>query len=682
MSRPNRNRAAPWTVPAAAVLAAAVLAATGIAAAVAACDGAQGPPRADGESAAQAAPATQPRAALDEQRDALPRPDDVDIPTVRYAWDPQAGDPDVPAELGGPGFSGEGWETRLDFLALGSSEAVRGGTITMHLPDWPATLRLCGQNYNTTFNVRAADLCFERLLLLHPITMEYVPHLATHWQIADDGLTYRFRINPEARWNDGEEVTSEDVVATWRLKVDPQTLDPTGPLTYGKLEEPVALSKYVVEVRAKERNWRNFLYFATSLHVLPAHEISIGGEEYLDRYQFAHTASSGPYEMLADDVVRNQSITFRRRDDWWGAKNPAWTGLWNFDAYRFLVVKDWSLAFEKVKKGELDYSLVLSAQWWSEELPKLDVVQRGLLVPRKFYNDAPVGTTGIACNMRRPPLDDVRVRKALAHLFDRATFNEKLFGGEYPPLDSYWQSATYRNPQNSPVAFDPFEAVRLLAEAGYDEIGSDGVRVRAGRRLALELIYLVKASERHLTIFQEDCRDAGIELSLRFVDSSEHWKAIQKREFELADVAWGALLVPNPETSYGSRQARGTDNNNITGVADERIDALLAEYDRESDVAGRQAIVRAIDAILFEMHPYVLAWYAPARRVMFWNKFGMPPWGTWRFVREGELMYSWWVDPERAAQLERARVDPSITLDAPEPEHRFWAAWNQAQRER
>ena len=61
-------------------------------------------------------------------------------------------------------------------------------------PDWPATLRMAGKDWNTSFNYRAYALLYESLLDLHPITLEYVPLLATHWWISDDKTTYRFRI--------------------------------------------------------------------------------------------------------------------------------------------------------------------------------------------------------------------------------------------------------------------------------------------------------------------------------------------------------------------------------------------------------------------------------------------------------------------------------------------------------
>ena len=143
---------------------------------------------------------------------------DLDIPMVTYQWDPQAGDKSVPAEQGGPGFTGEGWQTNMTFPALGVPEAVKGGALFTRIIDWPATLRMAGQHWNLWITYMIRDMCYSNLLRIHPITMEYIPALATHWWVSADKLTYRFRINPAARWNDGSEVAAADYVATWKLR--------------------------------------------------------------------------------------------------------------------------------------------------------------------------------------------------------------------------------------------------------------------------------------------------------------------------------------------------------------------------------------------------------------------------------------------------------------------------------
>ena len=84
-----------------------------------------------------------------------------------------------------------------------------------------------------------------------------MPQIATHWQI--DRLTYRFRIDPNARWSDGQPVVADDVVATWTLMMDKGLQDPSAQLVFEKFDKPVAESSYIVRVTSRQLNWRNFL---------------------------------------------------------------------------------------------------------------------------------------------------------------------------------------------------------------------------------------------------------------------------------------------------------------------------------------------------------------------------------------------------------------------------------------
>jgi microcin C transport system substrate-binding protein len=620
--------------------------------------------------------------------DAAPKPtapaEIPEIGTVSHQWDNSVGDKSVPAELGGPGFTGEGWITRQNISQVANPDAPQGGTMVKAEQDWPATLRVMGENYNTQFNYEVIPLLYDTLLQPDYVTLDYAPRLATHWWISEDRQTYRFRINPAARWSDGEEITSEDVIATFDLLMDPTLRDPAAILTYGKLERPVAKSKYIVEVTAKEDNWRNFLYFAGSLQVLPAHQIGdIKGSDYLDRYQFAYTAVSGPYEVKPENIEMGTSVTVTRRADWWGEPNPAWDGWYNIGTLKYVVVKDQQLAFEKVKKHEIDYFWIQKAQWWAEDVPTLDAVQRGLLVPRKFYTDTPIGTSGIALNTQRAPLDDVKVRKALQHLYDRETMIEKLFYGEYEPLTSYFQGGIYANPDNVRFEYDEVTAVELLEAAGWTEKNAEGYRVKGGQELALTLSYRSQLGERYLTVFQEACKRAGIRLEMQLLTPASHWKNVQGKDFQIAEMAWGGLLFPNPETTWHSRLAEQESNNNITGFADPEVDKLLTAYDREYDVQKRIELVRQIDGLLYEQSHYVLGWYGPSQRVVYWNKFGMPEWGTHRFGEySGDyfLGHIWWVDPEKERKLQAAEKDPTAKLARVEPEVRYWPAWNERKK--
>ncbi|MFA5405529.1 MAG: ABC transporter substrate-binding protein, partial [Ignavibacteria bacterium] len=281
---------------------------------------------------------------------------------------PPGADPSVSAELGGNGFKGEGWTTNTDYNILGNPKAVKGGSLIMSMRDFPATLRIIGKDFNSYFNVMSEGMMYESLLDEDPVTGEYIPRLATHWKISDDKMTFKFRINPDARWADGKPVVAEDVIATWSLIVDPGMLDVYMSELFNTYEKPVAESKYIVSIKSKQMNWRQFAYITTGIKILPAHIIgNITGKDFIEKYQFEFIPGSGPYIVDKNEIKKGQSIMIRRRSDYWGEKERFAVGLYNFDLVRFVSTPDETLEFERFKKGEIDVYIVNRAQFWAEK---------------------------------------------------------------------------------------------------------------------------------------------------------------------------------------------------------------------------------------------------------------------------------------------------------------------------
>ena len=239
----------------------------------AACGGGSAPPPA-GNTGASPSPAAPSNVSLDKNSYPV------------FANADAGADPSVPAEQGGKGFTGEGWETSTDFDLIGDPRAIKGGVLRTFTLSFPGTLRMAGPEWNTNVNYVISSLTYETLLTLHPTTLEYVPVLATHWQISPDKLTYRFRLDPNARFSDGSPVTAEDVVASWVFHTDKSLQDLYYYTEFNKLEKPVAESKYIVRIKAKDLQWSNFLMAATGLRVFPAEVLkTLTGASYLQRLQ-------------------------------------------------------------------------------------------------------------------------------------------------------------------------------------------------------------------------------------------------------------------------------------------------------------------------------------------------------------------------------------------------------------
>ena len=583
-------------------------------------------------------------------------------------------DPAVSAEEGGRGFTGEGWETNTEFDFIGDPRAVKGALLREAIASFPGTMRLLGPESNTALNYYViGELVYETLLGMHPTTLDYIPALATHWQISPDKLTFRFRINPNARWADGQPVTAEDVVASWTFRMDEGLQAPSSRMTYGKFEKPVAESKYIVRVKSKQVNWRNFLYFTQSMFIFPAHVLKdVDGETYLRDYNFKMLTGSGPYVVLEEDINKGNSIIIRKRQDYWAENHRLNVGLYNFEQIREIVVRDRTLEFEMFKKGDLDYFIVSRAQMWEEDLD-FEGIQRGLIQKRKIFNHSPQGIQGLGFNMRRVPFDDIRVRQALFHLFNRQQLVEKLMYNAYELQHSYYVGSVYENPNNPKVLYDPELALKLLAEAGWRNRDERGRLVKNGRPLEIELLYAAQTWERYFTVYQEDLRKVGVTLNLRLVTPETRFKLMMQREFEMVTVSWTASPFPNPETEYHSSLADPDNTNNITGIKNRRIDEITEAYDAMFEQDERVAAIQEIDGILANLYPHILEWTAPFSRIVYSNKFGYP---KGHFSRIGEyytdLTKMWWIDPEKSQQLNEAQQDPSIQLEVGETEDRYW----------
>jgi microcin C transport system substrate-binding protein len=588
-------------------------------------------------------------------------------------------DPAVSAEQGGKGFKGEGWETNTDFDLVGDPRANRGGVLREFAAVVPGTFRIAGPEWNTSTNFAIANMVYENLLTLDPATLKFAPVLATHWQVSPDKMTYRFRINPTARWSDGQPVTADDVVASWTFYTDKTLQDPTKSVHLLRLEKPVAESKYIVQVKAKTLHWQNFQYVSTGMMILPAHVLkNMDGAAYLRDYNFKLLPNTGPYSLAESDIEKGKSVTVRRRKDYWAEKARLNAGMNNFDSVRWTIVRDQNLAFEMFKKGDFDVFQVSRSRQWVEDL-KFDKVQNGLILKRKVFHEKPEGLQGFPMNTRRPPFDDIRVRKALALLLNRELLLEKLFFNEYLPDNSFYPGSVYENPNNPKNTYNPQEALKLLAEAGWKDHDAQGRLTKNGKPLGLEMLYDDKQQEAYLTVYQEDLRKLGITMNLRLVTNETRWKLINKHEYEMSMMKWGIDVFPSPESEYHSALADRLDSDNLTGFKDPRIDQICEKYAKAFDVKERVALMRELDGILTSQYHYVLHWYPPADRVAYWNKFSQPR-GTltrigsvWSNANLGPgVEQMWWIDPAKAQKLEKAMRDPSIKLNIEPVEDRYW----------
>ncbi|MBN1968746.1 MAG: hypothetical protein JXR48_19190 [Candidatus Delongbacteria bacterium] len=554
---------------------------------------------------------------------------------------------------GGYGFEyialENGWLTNDKHRIIGSDKAVKGGSYTRHMNEYPATLRVVGKDSHDANISMISNLVYESLLDTDLENKTNSPLLASHWKIDEENDTFYFRLDPDARWSDGKEVTTDDVLYTWRLLTDEGILAPYTTESYFKFEEPKIISKYIISVKAKEKDFILFDSFS-GMRILPAHHLKkVNGTIFLEKYHWNMIPGTGPYLIDDNMTKKGKEIVFKRRENWWGYDKRFGIGAANFNEIRLVIIRDDVLVREKFKKGELDL-ISIGAKTWEKDFnpidpePPFDEIKNGAVQRLEVYNFNPRGMSGLAINMREEPFSDIRVRKAFSMLLNRDQINEKIYYSAYKKIYSLNPGSIYENPDNLKLEYNPSEAGKLLDEAGWSERDNEGFRVKNGIRFEIDLD-IMQSSEKIYTIYQEELTKMGIKLNLKYSDWNSMVKRIHERRFKLINMGYTGSLTPYPGFTYRSDLADQMNTNNICGVKSLEIDSLIDLHKKCYDLKTRVRLVQQIDSLVINEVPWIWGWYRPyTERIVYWNRFGFPdlPFGV--YGDENNVMMYWWVD--------------------------------------
>ena len=531
---------------------------------------------------------------------------------------------------------------------LASPDAQKGGEVTTFGGQYPKSL-----NYYLDSNVLSAEVfgyMFETLLSMHPVTLAYEPALADKWHISDDKKTFTFHLDPDARWSDGTPVTAGDVQWTYDMIMDPKHM--TGPhkISMERFHRPEVIDAHTIRFTAKKVHWKN-LQAAGGFHVLCRHAYK---DRDFNKVNFEFPVVSGPYR--PGEMEEGRYIKLRRRKNWWDADAAANQGKFNFNTIKYRFFAERSNAFEAFKKGNIDIFPVYTSRIWINETSG-EPFFNNYIIKQKVHNKQPIGFQGFAMNMRRAPFDDLRVRKAMAYLLDRRKMNRTLMYNQYFLHRSYYEDLySPAHPCPNPlIEMNKEKARALLKEAGWRVNPKTGFLEKNGRRLAFQFLSRNAASDKFLSIYAEDLKDVGIEMTIDRKDWAAWARDMEEYNFQMTWAAWSAGVFKDPESMWASSEAERKGGNNITGFTNERVDALIEKQKTLFDVEKRNAICREIDQIIYDDFPYALLWNIDYTRLLYWNKFGMPPTVLSKYGNEASALVYWWLDPDAQALLKDAR---------------------------
>jgi microcin C transport system substrate-binding protein len=547
-------------------------------------------------------------------------------------------------------------EDKGEYDPIANLKAVKGGSYTSWGGSFPKSLNMFLDN--NSFSAEITGLLFEPLVNLHSTKNEPVGILAESWEVSEDNKTFTFHLHPQARWSDGKPVTAEDVQFYYDVMMNPKNLTSLFRVGLKRFDRPKIIDDRTIEMTAKEEHWLNF-WEASSFVALPKH---IWKDSDFNKQNFDFPVVSGPYSLK--EVEKNRYIILARRSDWWGSIRRYNQYKYNFDFIKYKFMEDRNKALEAFKKGEFDAYPIFTSSIW-EKKTDFDQVKKGWVVKQRIYNKEPKGFQGIAINLRKPIFQDIKVREALCHLYNRELMNEKLMYNEYFLLNTYYPDLypDNLNPDVPLREYNPEKARALLYDAGW-RVGSDGFLQKDGK--IFEVSFLEFSEDmRQLNVYLEDLEKVGIKPNVEQLSMSSVMKRIDNHEFDLFNQAWGASRLRDPESLWSSVTADQIATNNYCGVKDSMIDELIEKQKTEMSLDKRNNILKSIDKRLNEIIPYVLGWQSDNIRLLYWNRFGTPEFVFDKFNRQDSIPVYWWLEPQKDNALKAAMNNNTTLPDEP-----------------
>jgi ABC-type transport system substrate-binding protein len=412
----------------------------------------------------------------------------------------------------------------------------------------PLTLRAA--NRETTM---AGALIFSKFFTLDE-QGKRVPDLATSLDSSPDGLTWRLTLRPGVKFSNGAPFTARDVAHHFQRILDPSK-NQAFAAALGALKEAVAIDDTTVEFRLGYP-WAPFPTFFSAdsflFWTMPAeHEDSAGPD--LNR----RPIGAGPYRMT--EWKQDDSISFEKNPNYYNPKAQ------HLDRIVIRFLPDPTARFTALKSGDIDI--------FYEPLGK-QVIEARNDKAFKVVETTGTGASTVNINTSSPPLDDVRVRHALAHALDRNVELKVAFNGVGQLATSFWGPGSEWNcPDVGYPEYDPEKAKALLKDYGKP------VKVVLMSRPTPTLTIPAQ-------LYQSFWQKVGIETEIRNIEGGPSYiQPVLRGDYQIA--FWEVADVPDPDFQvYQAFFSKS--GGNITKINDSRLDEAIETGRRSLDVDVRR----------------------------------------------------------------------------------------------
>jgi len=513
------------------------------------------------------------------------------------------------------------------------------------------------------------------------ISAQY-PEIAEALKFPADYSSVTYRINPAAKWQDGQPITAEDVKWSFDQLV---ALNPSQRFYYQHVTKAEVTGPNEVTFTFDESGNRELPQIVGQLLVLPKHwwqgSDAKGKKRNIADSTLEPPLGSGPYKVA--DINPGRSITYQRVPDFWGKDLNTNVGTNNFDQIKYEYYRDLDVEFEAFKAGEFDFWSENEAKRWATgyDFPALKAGK----VKKELVNlEQTSGVmVGFVPNLRRRLFEDVRVRRALNYAFDFEDLNRTIFFNQYQRINSFfyglpigWKGLpkgkeleilngvrdevppqVFTQEYKNPVGGDPEKeradlrkAVELFQEAGYHLEGNHMIGPD-GKPVSFEILLNGPVIERVALPYQQSLKRIGIDVTVRSVDSSQFITRLRSRDFDMVYTGWAESNSPGNEQLdfWGSRAADRESSRNYAGIKDPAVDTIINDIILAKNRSDQLAAVAALDRVMMWEQYVIPSYTILSDRIAYWQRFGHPDYTKIRFAIGFPDV--WWWDAGKAGKV-------------------------------
>jgi peptide/nickel transport system substrate-binding protein len=451
-------------------------------------------------------------------------------------------------------------------------------------------------------------LTYDYLVNFSPKDSSPAPGLADSWETSDDGLTWTFHLNKDAKWHDGKPVTSEDVAYTFRrILEEEQGLYIDYVRQIEKIETP---DKHTVVFETKDPSVQ---MLSMLVYILPKHIWEDVPAEETKTFKNEPAIGSGPFQAV--EWKEGQSVRLEANPDYF-------RGAPHIDEIIFQLYDNDDTMVQALKNGEVDY-----IAWFPINLFKSLENQEGIET-----NSAPdPGFTELGFNLYEPSpeaieefgapktstgdpaLLDPLVREAINWSIDEEELTQKILQGEGIPGSTLVPPALARYhlklDESEIQGFDIERSKELLEQAGWKDTNGDGTVDKDGEELELRLF--VRSEDKDSVTagqFIEDWfEEAGIGLETKAISDTALTDAIYAADYDMFIWGWGS--DPDPDFILSVLTCDQLMGWSDTFWCNEDYSQMYQEQKEQLDLDERAATIKEMQRIAYEENPYVIFYY-------------------------------------------------------------------------